>query len=189
MLDTIPFKRHPHNQPKSKRRKSRSTSITKKPKLHVWQVVAMILMVAVAGIAILQFTRAAVGDVGQIPNNLSDIQNSISTLTIKNATELTITDQEYVEYTYTPTSGIDAQKVALYIDNKLVSIAGKSPYHFIFDSQQYSNGAHTVDIVVFDSDTQPVTVLQRNLVINNPLSPLDRIKNIVTYPVTQVISL
>ncbi len=206
MLPTIPFKRKPnksstsssttnHARPKAEHYVAQSKHIAHHKSssfssvLRPWYLVAIVLAVVVIGIFVVQFSRASTVDQSNIPENLADIQNYISSLVGGNSNAKIVSQSGYVEFTYTPKNQNLTSNVAYYIDGKLANITDTSPYSFVFDTQRYSNGSHTLTVVAFNASGIPVGAITKNLTFDNSNGLLPGLQKTLTYPYYQLLGI
>lgn len=205
MLPTIPFKKHTtHNAPRTSSKKgalggkqnamqrqshsnnehvAKNKASVQKTKLNPWLIVVFVLVVAVAGIAILRLSRAAGGEPAGIPVSMFDIQNKVTALVAEQPVPTgDLQASGYTEFHYAPVTDQAVSTVVYYLDNVMVSSSTKSPYSFVFDTSRKQNDSYTLTAVAFDATNTPVAATQRTIVINNTAGILQSAKNLVTYP-------
>lgn len=193
MLDTIPLKRKSYKTRKHAAHIGNMHTNTPlhqaKRKIQWWQVVILVLAIAIAGITILRFSRASTAEVIGIPQNITDIQNYVSSLSVKNTQPLQLPMSKYVEFRYEPTSSEQISVVAYYIDGNKVYDTSSQPYHATLDTERLSNGNHNLTAIAFNAGGVPVAAIERTIVVNHTIDTLGNIKNIITYPLNRFFNL
>ena len=189
MLDTIALKKKDAQKTNSKNNNSLSTTgksnvgrMNSKNKLNPWIVVALVLAVLVTGIIVYRSTRASSSGVNSVPQNITDIQNYIDSLTIEIPNAKSIEVSNYAEFTYTPKTTETVQSVGYYIDGSLYATASKSPYNISIDTSRISNGKHDIIAVAFNSDEVPVAAVHKTIEVSNNIDILKSANNVITYP-------
>lgn len=206
MLPTIPFKRHrpkshkhqvtvehpkpvsAHvNKPKSHIGKPKSSIFAGKRRLLL--VSGFIVLIAIAGIAIIRFSLASSSGSSTVPTNLSEIQNYISTLSKPSSSKSSSILAKSVDFYYTPTDASSTKAVAYYLDGQLVEASTKPPYNYVLETNRYPNGLHTLSVVAFNINSVPIAVITQKYTFKNPSNLLQDIQNTLTYPYYRMLQL
>lgn len=190
-MDTIPLKRH-DQEPAAKatapahqasRTLSSGTLNRKKSQSLIWIIIIVVIGVALTGLIILRFSRAS--EQGTAPLTADQLKSYISTQ-LASQDQSTINQQlnvsQYAQFQFGAKLSPAPAYVSWYVDDVPVARASANPFNFVWDSSRYSNGAHTLTAVAYDSNGQPLGATQRKIVIGNSDSLLQKAQNIVTYP-------
>lgn len=183
MINTLPTK---HHRP-SQQSKPRSNTTAKTRTYHVSSgaknkksggaltAIAMITAVAVVGLVVLRFSRAAalpgVYTTAQLEAAQKQVgidTESLQTLSVSGVTPLK----------FTPTT--DSQVfAAFYIDGKLVGASNQKPFVINYDTTAISNGPHKLSVVVFDQNGNVVATKGYTLSVNNTFDPIQSSRRLI----------
>lgn len=183
LMDTIAFKRHnkavaSKSQSKQAPKSHVGSPSTKPGGIKAWMIVLIVLIIAATGIVIIRLSRASGGST--VPFLETEVASRI---TIAQTNPLTTTNTNgYVEFNYTPNTTQAVSLVGYYLDGNLVYTTETKPYTYILDTNRLANGSHTLTVVAFDANNQPLTATKRGLVVNNSTKILDSTRNVITYP-------
>jgi len=159
-----------------------SSTAQKKASINPWQAVMLVVAVAVLGILIIRFSRAAGTEPVSIPLNQTDIQNFVVAQTQTQPVSM-LDVSGYAQFAYTPQqTTVPVTQVAYYLDQKLIETVTQKPYNFILNTTRISNGEHQLTAVAFDSTNAPVAATSKTLNVQNSTGIIQQGKNLVTYP-------
>lgn len=188
MLDTIPLKKKNKSSKKSISTEHVSTNSTQRSSLHSknrlkpWILVVLVLGVVVTGIVVYRSSQASSNGLGAVPQNITDIQNYIDSLSIKTPNAKNIDVSNYAEFTYAPKTDTTVKTVVYYLDGNMYGTTTKPPYSMIIDTTRIPNGEHELVAVAFSNEDVPVAAVQKTISVNNDSSILKSVNNVVTYP-------
>lgn len=190
MLDTIPLKKRKSKKVLSRHKNinhlstnnNPSKGLRSKDKLKPWVVAILVLGVVITGIVVYRSSQASTSGVSSVPQNITDIQNYIDSLSINNPSSKNVTVNNYAEFTYTPKTTEQVKTVAYYIDGKIYTTTSKPPYSIVIDTTRIANGEHEIIAVAFNQDDVPVAAVQKNITIENNGDILRSVNNVITYP-------
>lgn len=190
MLDTIPLKKRKSKKVLSRHKNinhlstngNPSKGLRSKDKLKPWVVAILVLGVVITGIVVYRSSQASSSGVGSVPQNITDIQNYIDSLSINNPSSKNVTVDNYAEFTYTPKTTEQVKTVAYYIDGRIYTTTNKPPYGIVIDTTRIANGEHEIIAVAFNQDDVPVAAVQKNITISNTGDILRSVNNVITYP-------
>jgi len=190
MLDTIPLKKRKSKKILSRHKNINHLATTDNPrrglssqgKLKPWIVAILVLGVVITGIVVYRSSQASSTGLGSVPQNITDIQNYIDSLSIQNPSSKNVVVNNYAEFTYTPKTTEQVKTVAYYIDGKIYSTSNKPPYGIVIDTTRVTNGEHEIIAVAFNQEDVPVAAVQKNITISNTGDILRSVNNVITYP-------
>lgn len=190
MLDTIPLKKNDSKKSHIARKNvnnhtsssNQGGSLHGKVRLRPWILVLLVLGVVVTGILVYRSSQASTSGTGIIPQNITDIQNYIDSLSISEPNTKKVTTNNYAEFTYVPKTSESVKTVAYYIDGNIYTTSTKSPYSITVDTNRIANGEHQITAVAFNNQDVPVAAVQRNIIVSNNGDILRSINNVITYP-------
>lgn len=190
MLDTIPLKKKSPKKSLSGGRNinhlsvggDKSKGLRSKGKLKPWVLAILVLGIVVTGIVVYRSSQASTSGLGAIPQNITDIQNYIDSLSLQNPNAKSATVNNYAEFTYTPKTTEEVKTVGYYIDGKMYATSNKPPYNIAIDTTRIANGEHEITAVGFNNQDVPVAAVQKNILVENNSNILRSVNNIITYP-------